>query len=231
MRKAKIYFELTRPRNNLIAALAVLVGALVSYPVESVLKLTLACFSAGLISAGGYVINDYFDLDTDRVNKPQRPLPRGELSRKSALNFSLLLSGAGVALSVFIKSSSLAVASVSVFLLFLYSSKLKRELFVGNVVVSLICAFAFLYGGLVGSNFILSFIPAGFAFLFHLGREILKDAEDLKGDLLINAQTIPIVLGKRIGGAKATAALEDITLKELILRAIAEYIEKRKGGE
>jgi len=197
MKKTKIYFELTRPQNNLITALAVLAGALVGYPLESVFKLILGCLSAAFISAGGYVINDYFDLEIDRINKPHRPLPRGELSEKSALCFSFFLFGFGVFLSIFIKLPAFVLASISVFLLILYSSKLKRVLFAGNFTVSLVCGLAFIYGGLISHNFILSFIPASFAFLFHLGREILKDIEDLKGDKLAEAKTIPIIFGKK----------------------------------
>ena len=219
MEKAKIYFKLTRPQNNLITVLAVLVGALVSYPIDSFFKLVLACLSAGFISAGGYVINDYFDLEIDRINKPDRALPKGELLKKSALNFSLLLFGVGLFLSIFIKLSSFILAFITFFLLILYSSKLKKTLFFGNLTVSLICALAFLYGGLVSSNFILSFIPASFAYLFHLGREILKDVEDLKGDRLVDAKTIPIFFGKKIAFLFIT-----FIFSTLIILTLAPYI-------
>ncbi len=219
MEKAKNYFQLTRPQNNLIAALAVLVGALIGYPVVSFSKLFLACLSASFISAGGYVMNDYFDLEIDRINKPERPLPKEMLSKKSALLFSLLLFGIGLVLSVLIKLPSFILAFISSFLLILYSAKLKKRLFIGNLTVSTICALAFLYGGLVGSDFTLSFIPAGFAYLFHLGREILKDVEDLKGDKSVDAKTIPIFFGEK----KAFLFITFI-FSTLILLTLAPYV-------
>jgi len=189
------YLKLTRPVNNLITAFAVFMGAWVAGWVDSFDKLIFALFSASLISAGGYVINDYFDLEIDRINKPLRPLPQREIRPKSALVFSLFLFLAGLFLSIFVNTTALLLALLVIFLLILYSLRLKRVPLSGNLLVSFVCGLAFIYGGIVGKDFRVSLIPAGFAFLFHLGREILKDIEDLKGDVSVNAQTLPITWG------------------------------------
>lgn len=195
MGKEKTFFKLTRPQNNLFTAISVFIGAWVCGGIPSPVKLILACLSASLISAGGYVINDYFDVEIDKINKPYRPLVTGEVSKKEALSFSLILFSWGLFLSVFIKLSAIFIALFSILVLIYYSFKLKKTLFWGNFLVSLICALAFVYGGIVGKDFRWSLIPATFAYLFHFGREILKDVEDQEGDKLSNAKTIPILFG------------------------------------
>ena len=197
MSKAKALLKLTRPQNNLITAISVFIGAWVCGDIPSWGKMILACFSASLISSGGYVINDYFDVEIDRVNKPLRPLVGGEISKGKALILSLILFSLGLFLSFVIGLSAVLLALFSILALVYYSYRLKRVLFWGNFLVSLICALAFVYGGIVGEDFRWSLIPATFAYLFHLGREILKDVEDKEGDRLSSAKTIPIVLGVR----------------------------------
>jgi len=189
------YLKLTRPQNNFITAVSVLVGATISGDVESWEKIFLACLSGFLISAGGNSINDFFDLEIDRINKPHRPLPQGEISPFSALVFSISLFLIGILLSFWVKPLNILVAFIACGLLIVYSSRLKKRFLWGNLTVSLVCALAFVYGGIATSDFRLSLIPAVFALLFHLGREILKDIEDLKGDAFSGASTLPIRLG------------------------------------
>jgi len=195
VKKVFSYLKLTRPQNNFIAAISVLVGAAISGEVESWGKVFFACISAFFISAGGNSINDFFDLEIDRINKPNRPLPRGEISPFSALRFSISLFLLGILLSFWVKPLSVLVAFVACGLLIVYSSHFKRKLLWGNLTVSLVSALAFFYGGIATRDFRLSLIPAAFALLFHLGREVLKDVEDLKGDTFSGASTLPIRLG------------------------------------
>jgi len=195
VKKVFSYLKLTRPQNNFIAAISVLVGAVISGEIESWGKVFFACFSAFFISAGGNSINDFFDLEIDRINKPNRPLPKGEISPFSALRFSISLFLLGILLSFWVKPLSVLVAFVACGLLIVYSSHFKRKLLWGNLTVSLVSALAFFYGGIATRDFRLSLIPAAFALLFHLGREVLKDVEDLKGDTFSGASTLPIRLG------------------------------------
>jgi geranylgeranylglycerol-phosphate geranylgeranyltransferase len=197
VRRILSYAKLTRPQNNLITALSVLVGATISASVDSWDKVSLACLSAFLISAGGNSINDFFDVKIDRINKPKRPLPRGKISLSSALVFSVALFLFGVALSFWIKPVNIGLAVFACGLLIIYSSTLKKRFLLGNLTVSLVSSLAFIYGGMVTDDFRLSLIPAALAFLFHLGREILKDLEDREGDLSSGASTLPIVLGAK----------------------------------
>jgi geranylgeranylglycerol-phosphate geranylgeranyltransferase len=189
------FIKLTRPENNFITALSVFVGAKVAGDIESWEKVIFACLSAFFISAGGNSINDFFDLEIDRVNKPYRPLPQGEILPSSVLPFSFVLFLLGIFLSIGVRSLGMLLAFLASGILILYSSRLKRTLLWGNLTVSFVSALAFIYGGIATKDFRLSLIPATFAFLFHLGREILKDVEDIKGDSFFNTSTLPIKLG------------------------------------
>jgi geranylgeranylglycerol-phosphate geranylgeranyltransferase len=138
--------KISRPVNVVITFLTIIVAAEIAgglEPVESVLH---AAVSASLIKIGANVINDYFDISIDKINKPQRPL-------------------------------------------------VKRTVLWGNLTVSLATAMAFIYAGMAVGHFEAALIPAGFAFLFHFGREVLKDMEDIKGDKQAGAMTFPIKYG------------------------------------
>ena len=198
------YLKLSRPQNNLIAALSVLVGALVAGDIEYGWGVAFASISAFFISGGGNCINDFFDVEIDKINKPFRPLPKGEISKSSALWFSVFLLFVGLCVSFFIRPLSVVIATVAIILLIFYGYTLKRKLFWGNFSVSFVSALAFVYGGITTKDFKLSLIPAVFAFLFHMGREIIKDLQDLKGDRSLNALSLPIRFGIRFSLAFTT---------------------------
>ncbi len=193
----KGYFILIRPVNILIGALTVFVGAFITGTIQPLEKVLLACVSGSLIMAGGNVINDYFDVEIDRVNKPFRPLPSNTVRVSSALGFAIILFALGVFLSIFICVSAIFVAAITSIGLFFYSAKLKQTVFWGNITVSLFSALAFIYGGIAVGRWAGVLIPAGFAFLFHLGREIIKDIEDQSADKTVSAQTLPLKFGTR----------------------------------
>ncbi len=188
---------LTRPVNALISFLSIMIGAAVTGTLEPLQKVLLAAFSGALVGSAGNAINDYYDVDIDRVNKPHRPIPSGRVSRPGALVFALILFAAGVGLSFFVRAEAVWVALGATLLLIAYSAWLKRTVLLGNLTVSTVTGAAFIYGGLAVGRVRAALIPAGFSFLFHLGREIVKDVEDLKGDRQAKAVTLPVVHGVR----------------------------------
>lgn len=195
--KLRAYLELVRPINLSLIFASVFVGAFITGATQPLEKLLLASISGSLVAAGGYAVNDFYDLDIDQINRPQRPLPSGRLSPAEALLFSLILLASGVLLGSFIRPWAFWMALCCALLLVFYSAWFKRTPFWGNLAVSTATGLAFLYGGLAVGRLRAALIPAGFAFLFHLGREIIKDIQDFQGDAVGNARTIPLCWGTR----------------------------------
>ena len=166
------------------------------------------------IAAAGYIINDYFDLNIDRINKPGKNVIDHIISRRWAIFWHLFLSFWGIvatALAVSLHKWYLIIANiVCVMLLWLYSTSFKRQFIIGNVVISLLTAWTILvlffaevpFRAAFGASnhtiiryFKVSFLYAGFAFIISLIREAVKDIEDMKGDARYGCKTLPIVAG------------------------------------
>lgn len=167
-----------------------------------------------LIAAAGYIINDYFDLNIDQVNKPNQNMINVQISRRWAILLHMILSFAGVAATLIAVGRAkwyLVLANIIVvFLLWFYSTSFKRQLLIGNVVISLLTAWTVLilffakvpfdaaFGVTDPLNlkfFRISFLYAGFAFIISLIREAIKDVEDMEGDRRYGCKTLPIVAG------------------------------------
>ena len=190
------FFRLPRPLNSLITALSVGIGALTAGQAPTWPALVLAALSAALINGAGNAFNDLLDIDIDRINRPLRPLPAGRLSPSAARIESLLLALAGCALALWLGPWHGLIALAVVALLAIYSIALKNTLLWGNVLVAVVGAIAFPYGALAAGDIGRSWIPALFAFLFHLGREIVKDIEDMAGDQIRGERTLPLCWGR-----------------------------------
>ncbi len=200
------YLTILRPLNSLMSVLSVYIASVIAglgfYPGTPVLYALVSVF---LISAGGMVINDYFDVEIDRVNKPSRPIPSGKISKTTALGYSYVLFGAGVYLSYLINAFAFSVAVLASALLILYAWKLKRVTMLGHLVISALVALTFIYGGLVNMNFIPALPLALLAFLSNTGREIYKSIEDVMGDKQAGVQSVAIKYG--VTRAKAVASI------------------------
>jgi geranylgeranylglycerol-phosphate geranylgeranyltransferase len=193
-------WRLIRPLNFLLFLGGVALGGALSVGSEVLHPalagpLVLAMASAALIGGGSNAINDVFDVDIDRTNRPGRPLPSGGVTPLSAAVAGTILVLSGVALSALVSPLHLAIAAGAAVLLTVYNAKLKRVPLVGNLVVSVVIAIAILFGGLaVGFDLSMTvWIGAAFAALTTLAREIVKDIEDTRGDLADGARTLPIV--------------------------------------
>jgi geranylgeranylglycerol-phosphate geranylgeranyltransferase len=190
-----VLFKLSRPVNVLISFLTIIIAAELAGGLNPFENVLFAAISAALITIGANVINDYYDIEIDKVNKPKRPLAAGKLAKKYALIFFVTVYGIAWALALFISLWMFLIAFTTGIILFFYSYRLKRTILWGNLTVSFATAMAFVYGGLAVDHFKETFFPAAFAFLFHLGREILKDIQDIDGDAQAGAVTFPIKFG------------------------------------
>jgi 4-hydroxybenzoate polyprenyltransferase len=200
----KTFFEsflrLTRAWNLLIIVFAQYFTAffLALADVFRDVPLFLLSLSTVLIAAGGYVINDYYDVKIDYINNPDRVVVGKTIHRRFAIMLHVVLSVLGIFIGLFV-SWKLAVVNVfSVSVLWFYSNLLKRLPFIGNFTVALltgasVAILIFLYD----ENTILILIYALFSFFMTLVREIIKDMEDLKGDNTYGCKTLPIVWGIR----------------------------------
>lgn len=183
----------------------------------SPLHFFLLLIASVFIAAAGYIINDYFDLNIDLVNKPSKVIIEKYIKRRWAIVLHIVLSLIGFFLSLYVGYkinnfyipvfNLLAIGS-----LWVYSTTLKKQLLIGNIIISLLTAWVIMVIAMAEyktqysntnsiHNYVnprlikLSFLYAGFAFVISLIREVIKDIEDIKGDLKNGCKTMPIIWG------------------------------------
>ncbi len=200
MRRIWAYFTLIRVPNCLMAAVAVAVGWYLS-PMSDTIRLNPFAMAAAFFVCGfGNIVNDIHDLKIDRIIHPRRALPTGTVSvdRARTLAFLFLIV---IAFSLLrMNSAERIIVVIAVPLVVVYNLMLKQTIFWGNVVVSLLGALTFILGGAMGgAQGALALpgplIPAIFAVLMHVGREILKDIHDRAGDRSAGHGTGPVRMG------------------------------------
>jgi len=210
MPKVKYYVQLTRPF-TLVAPLVGFIafgmsawGANHSLPFNwSVLyPIFAAAVSATILNSASNILNQYFDMEIDRINKPDRPLPSGKIKVRSALIFMFILYALAMAIAWLVPNKQyLAIVIITVFVTYAYSGppfRTKRFGFLANLTM------AIPRGGLLvvaaWSAVCNIFIPepwilGGIFFLFILGASTTKDFSDIKGDRAGGCRTLPIIMG------------------------------------
>jgi geranylgeranylglycerol-phosphate geranylgeranyltransferase len=192
------FLTIIRPTNSCVAGLAAIVAYLID--TGTVIPETLLLFAVvALITAAGNVINDFFDAKIDEVNRPDRPIPSGKVSRGAARGFAITLFLTGILVSFFTNSLCVGIAIINSLLLIAYAAKLKSTPLLGNIAVAYLSASIFLFGGAFnGWDGLIRIIPiAAITFFAMVSRELVKDAEDVDGDLAGGADTVPIRIGIR----------------------------------
>jgi 4-hydroxybenzoate polyprenyltransferase len=192
--------RLTRFWNLVIIGLAqyCAAGFLIDSSTLFDVDLLLLSASTVLIAAAGYVINDYYDVKIDLINKPERVLIGKSVTRRYAILFHTSLSVTGVGIGLLLNWKIGAVNFLSAFFLWLYSNNLKRQPFIGNFVVAILTGLSILIVNLLYRvNNPPVMIYSLFAFFMTLIREMIKDMEDLRGDNTFGCRTLPIIWGLR----------------------------------
>ena len=212
------WLKLIRLPNALVAGLGTWLGhACLPGPVDWAAA-AIGSAAMALLAAGGNAHNDLLDLAADRVNRPDRPLPSGRISLRAAAWTAGILYAASFAAAFALGPAQGYLTLGMGFLLALYNVRLKALPLAGNLAVALLCAFAVYFpefpGGPVHTG-----IPALFALLTTMAREIAKDAEDMPGDRAVGWKTFPIAFGPAPTRA-AVAALALITLALLPIPAL-----------
>lgn len=199
MKKIKGLFSLIRFELPLAAGICVVLGQLFALGNFAPIYLTLAAaHSVFFISASILVSNDYFDIETDKINTPQRPIPSGLVSPAEALALAFILLLAGLILSFTISITALLFSIGLAIIGLLYNRKFKKHGLIGNFMVSFSVGMTFVFGGLsvdLPFNKVVLFF-AVIAALVDLGEEIAADSMDVKGDKLIDSNSIAIKHGK-----------------------------------
>jgi len=214
----------------------------------------LLVFSSITITAAGYVINDYFDMKTDLLNRPDTVIVGMRITRRWAMFIHIALNSAGILTGIYLSwyVGMLGFGIVYILaagLLWFYSTTYKRQFLIGNLIVSIFTAvvpFVVIvfevpllnreYGEILiarGMNFnnILAWVGgfSFFAFLATLIREIIKDVEDFEGDAAYGRNTLPIVLGIRL-----TRILVIVLILFLVFSLVyvyVTYLSRKPGGE
>lgn len=190
--------ELTRPVNAVAAGVLTFVGAFVAggataRPVETAAAIGATVFAVG----AGNAINDYFDREIDRINRPDRAIPRGAVSPRGALAFSGLLFAAAVVLALALPPLAVAIAVVNLLALVAYTEYFKGLPLVGNAVVAYLGGSTFLFGAAAVGNVEAAVVLFLLAALSTVTREIVKDVEDVEGDRREGLNTLPLAIGER----------------------------------
>ncbi|MDA3859660.1 MAG: UbiA family prenyltransferase, partial [Melioribacteraceae bacterium] len=178
MQKLKSLINITRPLNCLITFFTIVIASYICASIINYQIILIAGLAGALVNAGGNVINDYFDIEIDKINRPNRPLPSGQLQIKTALSSYLYFTLFAFVISYsYLNTLGIAIVVLTSALMLLYSFKLKSIPLVGNVVVAFSTGLAFHFGSVVVGNVFCGIIPALFAFMISLMRELVKDIE------------------------------------------------------
>jgi len=226
MRLIAAFFKLIRLPNLFFMALTQVLFQFCIYyslnkqgvPEGDLFHFILLVFASLFIAAAGYIINDYFDINIDEVNKPEKMVVDKVISRRWAIAWHFMLSLTGIVLTIFalpfLSKWYLILANCCcVALLWFYSTNFKKSLLIGNIVISLLTAWTILIiffskfnlADAIGNGtnaqykfFRLALLYAGFAFIISLIREAIKDMEDMEGDAKYGCRTMPIVWGVNV---------------------------------
>ncbi len=196
MQQIKGLYKLSRPLSSFSGVLAVILGGYVAQTGEW-LKVGLAGSAALLVAAAANAWNDYLDIEIDRINQPNRPLPSGLISLPTARNFSLWTSVVALIIAYFISLPVFLITLFFIVVLYLYSWKLKSTVLIGNATVAVTSASSAIFGGIAAGNAGPSLWLALIIGTGIMGREVLKTLADYEGDLREHCRTVATVWGKR----------------------------------
>lgn len=205
---------LARPVNCTMSAVGVLIGGIVAVGARawgvSAWPLLLAAAAAMAFTAGGNALNDLYDRETDKVNHPERPLPSGRLSVRTAQTFAVGAFLGAAALAALINVYCLVVVAVNAALMLAYEARLKAVGAPGNAAIAYLVGSLFLFAGVAVASadtdsLLRAILLAVLAFCATLGREITKDIQDMAGD--VDRRTLPQRIGAKRAGAIAAGAL------------------------
>lgn len=205
-------FSVVRGYNILVIVLAQYLAAIYilahDKPLKSVLfdiNLLMLVLASAATIAGGYIINNFYDSEKDLINRPHKSKLDRLISQNTKLSFYFVLNFIAVIMASYVSFKPVIFFSVYIFGIWFYSHKLKKLPFIGNLTSAILTITPFFAIFMYYKNFeTVIFVHALFLFLVVSMRELTKDLENIKGDLLLNYKTIPIAYGERASKAMLT---------------------------
>lgn len=197
MQQLKGLFKIARPYNAVSGALAVFLGGYVA-GTDNWLNVFMAALATLLVTGAANAWNDYLDIEIDRVNQPQRPLPSGLISPRTAIIFCIALTAIALSIGVWLKTGSFLIILFFSFIIFLYSWRLKSTVILGNLTVAVVTGMTVVLGGMAAGNVQPTLWLSVIITVTIFGREVLKTIADYDGDLRYHVHTIATVWGKRV---------------------------------
>ncbi|GGD90105.1 geranylgeranylglycerol-phosphate geranylgeranyltransferase [Planktosalinus lacus] len=180
-------------------------------------NLFVIVLASALAIAGGYIINNFYDAEKDLINRPNKTYLDSFISQNTKLSGYFVLNFLSVILASYISFKAVLFFSLYIFFIWFYSHKLKKYPFIGNLTASVLAITPFFAVFIYYQNFALViFVHATFLFLIISMRELVKDLENIKGDLTQNYHTIPVVYGERFS-KKILTFLSLLTLLPIYL--------------
>ncbi|MBU0527006.1 MAG: UbiA family prenyltransferase [Candidatus Micrarchaeota archaeon] len=195
--------KLTRIEHAVMLALGVLIaeiiilGELPPVSLIIIMSLLVPVFS----EMGSFALNDYFDIETDKLNKKDRPLVNGTITPKFALSLSIITLIISTVMAYFINIEVFIIALIFNIVAILYNWKLKDMPLVGNIYIAFTMAIPFIFGNFVISNTLseLALVLASLGFVAGLAREIIKSVQDMDGDIKARgSKTLPVIVGEKV---------------------------------
>ena len=154
--------------------------------------------SSATVIASGYIINNFYDSEKDLINRPKKTMLDRLISQRTKLSVYFILNFAAIIFASYVSFRAVIFFSVYIFMIWFYSHRVKKILFLGNIVASILAITPFFVVFIYYKNFeTVIFIHATFLFIMIAMRELVKDLENLKGDLIQNYKTIPVVYGEK----------------------------------
>ena len=201
-------FRLFRFELPFTAGVCVILGELLALGgLPTTTEIVLGFSSIFFISAAALILNDYFDVESDKINAPERPLPAGLVTERDVVLLSIVVTMLGFITSYLISLEALLVVILVWAVGFLYNWRFKKAGFIGNLMVSFSVGMTFIFAGVtVGKPFeTIVWFFAAIVMLIDLGEEIAADAMDIEGDRQAGSSSLALVLGRenalKISGA------------------------------
>lgn len=190
------HIKILRPLNLIIGAFVVIITASILKKMGQVSVWFTALIVVVCYNAAANSINDYFDLETDRINRPNRPLVTGDVKPQTALFLAIILFIIGTILAFTLPFTATFIAvAIALPLMIFYSIKFKGMPLAGNFIIAMILGLTFLFAGAAMQDIKTMLIPALLAFGLTIVRELVKDISDIEGDRRAKLKTFPIKVG------------------------------------